>query len=291
MIQISDKFYDKAFKLQSIRHFESLCFTCGIFIEFDHFLNSELVDDGGITYHMDIAFEDKRGFIVIVEFQSSIVTEEDIDRFMRYAVLTHLREGKNVHIYVISTAEEKDRVIKRKWNLFNEFTIYIKSLKSIDGDKTLNNIKQKIKNNKVSNDDIADLETIIFMKSNKSVVELLWEICNLVNFIENISEEVIYDLKMFLEMYIKKFVVDEYEAEKLMELVEMKKDLYHRTVDTIIKRGMAKGEAIGEAKGVAIGEAKGEANVINALLDNNFSIDDICHMTKFEKNHILELIH
>ena len=167
MIQISDKFYDKTFKLQSIQHLESLCFTCGIFIEFDHFLNTELVDEGGTTYHMDIAFEDKRGFIVIVEFQSSIVDEEDIDRFMKYAVLTHLNERKNVHIYVISTAEKQDRVIRRKWNQFNEFTIYIKSLKSIDGDKTLNTIKQKIRNNELNEDDIAELETIIFMRSEK----------------------------------------------------------------------------------------------------------------------------
>ena len=231
---------------------------------------------------MDIAFLDRRGFIVIVEFQSSIVTEEDIDRFMRYAVLTHLREGKNVHIYVISTVEEKDRVIKRKWNLFNEFTIYIKSLKSIDGNKTLNNIKQKIKNNELNNDDIADLETVIFMDSDKSVVELLWEICNLVNQIENMDEKVIYDLKMFLEMYIKKFVVDEYEAINLMELLEMKKDLFHRTVDTIISRG----EEIGETRG----EVRGEAKVINALLDNDFSLDDICNMTNFDRKHILNII-
>ena len=120
VIQISDKFYDKTFKLQSIRHLESLCFNCGIFIEFDHFLNTELVDEGGITYHMDIAFEDKRGFIVILEFQSSMVREEDIDRFMKYAVLTHLKERKNIHIYVISTIEKQDRVIRRKWNQFNE---------------------------------------------------------------------------------------------------------------------------------------------------------------------------
>ena len=72
-----------------------------------------------------------------------------------------------MHIYVISTVEEKDRVIKRRWNLFGEFTIYIKSLKSIGGDKALNNIKQKIKNNELNNDDITDLETIIFIYSKE----------------------------------------------------------------------------------------------------------------------------
>lgn len=223
---------------------------------------------------MDIAFVDRRGFIAIVEFQSSVVTEDDVDRFMKYAVLTYLREGKNVHIYVISTVEEQDRVIRRKWNLFNEFTIYIKSLKSIDGNKTLNRIKQKIKNNEVNNEDIADLETIIFMKSDKSVVELLWEIATLVNCIENMDGNELYDLKMFLEMYVRKFVDDEYEAQKLMELIEMKKDLYHRTVDTIMSRG----------------ESKGEARIINNLLKNGFTLDEICAMVNLEKNYVLNLL-
>ena len=197
---------------------------------------------------------------------------------MKYAVLTHLREGKNVHIYVISTVEEQDRVIRRKWNLFNEFTIYIKSLKSIDGNKTLNRIKQRIKNNEVNNEDIADLETIIFMKSDKSVVELLWEIATLVNCIENMDGNELYDLKMFLEMYVRKFVDDEYEAQKLMELIEMKKDLYHRTVDTIFSRGEAKGRSIAEAR------------IINNLLENGFTLDEICAMVNLEKNYVLNLL-
>lgn len=229
-------------------------------------------------FHCNIAFEDKRGFIVIVEFQSSVVTGEDIDRFMKYAVLTHLREGKNVHIYVISTVEEKDRVIKRRWNLFGEFTIYIKSLKSIDGDKTLNRIKQKIRNNELNNDDISDLETVIFMKSEKSVVELLWEIAYLVNEIENIDENIIYDLKMFLEMYIKKFVEDEYEREKLMELVEVKKDLFRSTVDTIYNRGEARGKEVTERK------------FVRDLIDNDFKVEDISNIFGLDKGYILDLL-
>ena len=37
---------------------------------------------------------------------------------------------------------------------------------------------------------------------------------------KNIDENVIYDLKMFLEMYVKKFVEDENEAEMLMAEIE-----------------------------------------------------------------------
>ena len=79
---------------------------------------------------------------------------------------------------------------------------------------------------------------------------------------------------MFLEMYVRKFVDDEYEAQKLMELIEMKKDLYHRTVDTIFSRG----------------EAKGEARIINNLLKNGFTLDEICAMVNLEKNYVLNLL-
>lgn len=122
----------------------------------------------------------------------------------------------------------------------------------------------------MNNEDIADLETIIFMKSDKSVVELLWEIATLVNCIENMDGNELYDLKMFLEMYVRKFVDDEYEAQKLMELIEMKKDLYHRTVDTIMSRG--------------------EAKIINNLLENGFTLDEICAMVNLEKNYVLNLL-
>ena len=53
------------------------------------------------------------------------------------------------------------------------------------------------------------------MKSEKSVRELLWTIAYLINDIQNIDEKVIYDLKMFLEMYIKKFIDDKFEADML----------------------------------------------------------------------------
>ena len=57
-------------------------------------------------------------------------------------------------------------------------------------------------------------------------------------------------------------------------MIELKKDLFHSTVDFILYRG----------------EARGEAKVINALLDNDFTLDEICAMTKFDKSHVLDLL-
>ena len=79
-------------------------------------------------------------------------------------------------------------------------------------------------------------------------------------------------------MEMRKFVEDEYETQKLMELIEMKKDLYHRTVDTIFSRGEAKGRSIAEAR------------IINNLLENGFTLDEICAMVNLEKNYVLNLL-
>ena len=135
-------------------------------------------------------------------------------------------------------------------------------MKIKDIDECLNNRRASI---------FSEISLIV---PDKSVVELLWEIATLVNCIENMDGNEIYDLKMFLEMYVRKFVDDEYEAEKLMELIEMKKDLYHRTVDTIMSRG----------------ESKGEARIINNLLKNGFTLDEICAMVNLEKNYVLNLL-
>ena len=53
-------------------------------------------------------------------------------------------------------------------------------------------------------------------------------------------------------------------------LLQMKKDLYHRTVDTIMSRG--------------------EAKIINNLLENGFTLDEICAMVNLEKNYVLNLL-
>ena len=275
MIEISDKFYDKTFKLFRYKNFENLCSNCGIFIEFDGFNDKELVDDGGTTYIMDISINDKRGYSVIIEFQSSVVDEADIERFMKYATLTYIQYKKPVEIYVLSTVEEKNRVIRRRWNFFNEFTIYVKSLKSIDGDKVLNSLKKKSRfDDDFTGDDIVDLLTIIFMKSVKTTVELLKEICLLVNEINALDEKELYDIKTFLLMYVKKFVEDKQEARILEELIGMRNDLYGRTWASVRNRAFL----------------EGEARLVRNMLDNGYDLDTISKITSLDKEYISNLI-
>ena len=38
------------------------------------------------------------------------------------------------------------------------------------------------------------------------------------------------------------------------------------------------------------GESKGEARIINNLLKNGFTLDEICAMVNLEKNYVLNLL-
>ena len=91
-------------------------------------------------------------------------------------------------------------------------------------------------------------------------------------------------------MYIKKFVEDEYEAERLMELIGMRKDLFHRTVDTIRNQGIKEGEAKGEIKGEIRGKRATELKFVRDLLDNDFDLDDISNIFSLEKSYLSDLL-
>ena len=78
------------------------------------------------------------------------------------------------------------------------------------------------------------------------------------------------------------------------ELIGMRKDLFHRTVDTIRNQGIKEGEAKGFKKGEAKGEVKGkratELKFVRDLLDNDFDLDDISNIFSLEKSYLSDLL-
>ena len=178
-------------------------------------------------------------------------------------------------------------VIRQKWNFFNEFTIYVKSLKSINGDKVLNSLINKKENDEYFDvDDLADLETLIFMDSTKTIVELFNEICPLVNEIKTFDMDDMYDLKSFLLMYIEKFVTDEEEAMALKEVIGIRNDLFGRAWASVRRDGYVEGEAKGEAKG----EVKTEIRIIKNMLKKGYSIENISQIVGLDEYKVLNLI-
>lgn len=131
---------------------------------------TELVELGPKIYKTDMILELDH-LIVLTEFQSTIVKTIDEKRYRLYTALVDYakRNNKPLILIVISTAE-KTKIKQYKINKDCVFTIPIVSLKDFDGDKIINNIENKIKNNqKITRHEMLNLALAPFMSSKKTI--------------------------------------------------------------------------------------------------------------------------
>ena len=127
---------------------------------------------------------------------------------------------RKVHTLVLSTHYNDNDELIFNWHNNDGFTIPYKSFKTLDGDKTINNISLKNKNNEeLSKSEIGDLKILTFMKSKRSPKELLIKSIDLtvdakMNETEKLHTAV---LQSFLA---KKFITDNEEYKEVMKMID-----------------------------------------------------------------------
>lgn len=127
---------------------------------------------------------------------------------------------RKVHTLVLSTHYNDNDELIFNWHNNDGFTIPYKSFKTLDGDKTINNISLKNKNNEeLSKSEIGDLRILTFMKSKRSPKELLIKSIELtvdakMNETEKLHTAV---LQSFLA---KKFITDNEEYKEVMKMID-----------------------------------------------------------------------
>ena len=127
---------------------------------------------------------------------------------------------RKVHTLVLSTHYNDNDELIFNWHNNDGFTIPYKSFKTLDGDKTINNISLKNKNNEeLSKSEIGDLRILTFMKSKRSPKELLIKSIDLtvdakMNETEKLHTAV---LQSFLA---KKFITDSEEYKEVMKMID-----------------------------------------------------------------------
>ena len=127
---------------------------------------------------------------------------------------------RKVHTLVLSTHYKDNDELIFNWHNNDGFTIPYKSFKTLDGDKTINNISLKNKNNEeLSKSEIGDLRILTFMKSKRSPKELLIKSIDLtvdakMNETEKLHTAV---LQSFLA---KKFITDSEEYKEVMKMID-----------------------------------------------------------------------
>ena len=144
------------------------------------------LDFVGETLHKDNAL------ILIFECQTKLPTDEDIKRFFQYVASIRVFKDSDVELYILCT--EKPTYKKKEFRIKEGciYTMHVISLKDFKAEEIFKNIEDKLKNNdKITDDDIASLQLIVYTDFNKSKLEILNKARKL---LERISQKLVFDI-------------------------------------------------------------------------------------------------
>lgn len=181
---------------------------------------TELVELDPKIYKTDMILELDH-LIVLTEFQSTIVKTPDEKRYRLYTALVDYakRNNKPIMLIVISTAENT-KIKQYKINKDCVFTIPIVSLKDFDGDKIINNIENKIKNNqKITRHEMLNLALAPFMSSKKPLnkqIEKTVKTLDEVRKSMKCSSDFVFGIELLI---VEKFIKNERQHKKLTNIL------------------------------------------------------------------------
>lgn len=217
--------------------------------------------------------------IVLTEFQSTIVKTPDEKRYRLYTALVDYakRNNKPIMLIVISTAE-KTKIKQYKINKDCVFTIPIVSLKDFDGDKIINNIENKIKNNqKITRHEMLNLALAPFMSSKKPLdkqIEKTVKTLDEVRKSMKCSSDFVFGIELLI---VEKFIKNERQHKKLTNIL--------RDTMKIIDEWRQEDYENGKKEG----KEEEKINTAKNMLKENYSIKQIAKITQLNIESIKQI--
>ena len=172
-------------------------------------------------YKPDLVFE-LEDRIIILEFQSSYVDVNDKRRFRFYSAIidqVKIKSKKPIEVHVLSTVEsEKTKCYKV--NPDSRFPIYIHSLKSIDGDKFINNMAAKIEHREhFTEKELLMISLFCFMKTEKNIEITILNSAELITNIPGLKKDIAQFAKGIVLLLCDKFVKDKMLNKRITNMV------------------------------------------------------------------------
>lgn len=217
--------------------------------------------------------------IVLTEFQSTIVKTPDEKRYRLYTALVDYakRNNKPIILIVISTAE-KTKIKQYKINKDCVFTIPIVSLKDFDGDKIINNIENKIKNNqKITRHEMLNLALAPFMSSKKPLdkqIEKTVKTLDEVRKSMKCSSDFVFGIELLI---VEKFIKNERQHKKLTNIM--------RDTMKIIDEWRQEDYENGKQEG----KEEEKINTAKNMLKENYTIKQIATITQLNIESIKQI--
>lgn len=239
---------------------------------------TELVELDPKIYKTDMILELDH-LIVLTEFQSTIVKTPDEKRYRLYTALVDYakRNNKPIMLIVISTSE-KTKIKQYKINKDCVFTIPIVSLKDFDGDKIINNIENKIKNNqKITRHEMLNLALAPFMSSKKPLdkqIEKTVKTLDEVRKSMKCSSDFVFGIELLI---VEKFIKNERQHKKLTNIL--------RDTMKIIDEWRQEDYENGKKEG----KEEEKINTAKNMLKENYTIKQIATITQLNIESIKQI--
>lgn len=239
---------------------------------------TELIELDPKIYKTDMILELDH-LIVLTEFQSTIVKTPDEKRYRLYTALVDYakRNNKPLILIVISTAE-KTKINEYKINKDCVFTIPIVSLKDFDGDKIINNIENKIKNNqKITRHEMLNLALAPFMSSKKPLdkqIEKTVKTLDEVRKSMKCSSDFVFGIELLI---VEKFIKNERQHKKLTNIL--------RDTMKIIDEWRQEDYENGKKEG----KEEEKINTAKNMLKENYTIKQIATITQLNIESIKQI--
>lgn len=240
--------------------------------------STELVELDPKIYKTDMILELDH-LIVLTEFQSTIVKTPDEKRYRLYTALVDYakRNNKPIMLIVISTAE-KTKIKQYKINKDCVFTIPIVSLKDFDGDKIINNIENKIKNNqKITRHEMLNLALAPFMSSKKPLnkqIEKTVKTLDEVRKSMKCSSDFVFGIELLI---VEKFIKNERQHKKLTNIL--------RDTMKIIDEWRQEDYENGKQQG----KEEEKINTAKNMLKENYTVKQISKITQLNIESIKQI--
>ena len=239
---------------------------------------TELIELDPKIYKTDMILELDH-LIVLTEFQSTIVKTIDEKRYRLYTALVDYakRNNKPLILIVISTAE-KTKIKQYKINKDCVFTIPIISLKDFDGDKIINNIENKIKNNqKITRHEMLNLALAPFMSSKKPLdkqIEKTVKTLDEVRKSMKCSSDFVFGIELLI---VERFIKNERQHKKLTNIL--------RDTMKIIDEWRQEDYENGKKEG----KEEEKINTAKNMLKENYTIKQIATITQLNIESIKQI--
>lgn len=191
--------------------------------EIHNIILSEIASKGPKLHRLDFAGEsiaDSEEICIILECQSRLPTDEDVERFFQYVSSLHSLKNKKVKLYILCTEDAPYNTRNVELDDDCIYTMQVISLKHNSTKDIFKNIENKIKHNlEISDEDIASLELIAYADYEESTLEILKKASKLVGELDiddNEKEAIFYILDVLCTN-----MLDDDETEELMEETKM----------------------------------------------------------------------